>query len=328
MKTESFAKERWLPLLFGAACLGAVAIVVQHFSAEEEFARLAHQTNPVWLLAALGLQAITYLAQGEIWRNAGKSSGSTLSIWTVYKLALIKLFVDQALPSAGFSGTIVVARLLGHHALRRPVVSAILVISTTSFFFAYVVSLTGALMFLFFTGRNAALIIVPSILFMVSGVALSVAMIGLSGRNLVQHLGRFGRFAVVQNALSAMREADGELVRNIQIQVRAALYQALTFLLDGVTLWMLLRSLGVAASPAHAFASFMIANLVRTIGIVPGGLGTFEATAVLMLKMDGISVAAALSATVLFRLVTFVLPMAPGLWFSRHLLRQHHPRPV
>jgi uncharacterized protein (TIRG00374 family) len=327
MRLGSFAKERWLPLVFGAACLVAVLIVVRHFSHEEEFASLASQTDPYWLLAALGLQAATYFAQGEIWRNVAGNSGSDLSVWTVYRLALIKLFVDQVVPSAGFSGALAVARMLGRHALSRHVVSATLVISTTSFFFAYIVSLAGALMILLFTGYNTAFVVVPSILFMISAVALSFAMIVLSGRNLFGQMGRFARLAVVLNAMSAMKEADAELVRNVNIQLRATLYQVATFVLDGLTLWMLLRSLGIAASPAHAFASFMIANLVRTIGIIPAGLGTFEATAVLMLKMDGISVAAALSAIVLFRLVTFILPMMPGLWFSRHLVRRHHPHP-
>jgi Mg2+-importing ATPase len=188
--------------------------------------------------------------------------------------------------------------------------------------------LSGALVILILAGHNTAFVVVPSLVFMVSVVALSCGILVLSGRNLVAHWGRFGRLAVVQNSMSAMKEADSQLVRNLRVQSYAMFCQAATFVLDGLTLWMLLRSLGIAASPAHVFASFMIANLVRTIGIVPGGLGTFEATAVLMLKMDGISVAAALSATVLFRVVTFVLPMAPGLWFSRHLVRRHHPHPA
>jgi P-type Mg2+ transporter len=61
----------------------------------------------------------------------------------------------------------------------------------------------------------------------------------------------------------------------------------------------------------------MIANLVRTISFIPGGLGTFEGAVVLMLKAGGTSVAAALSAALLFRGLTFFVPMVPGLWFSR-----------
>jgi uncharacterized membrane protein YbhN (UPF0104 family) len=66
----------------------------------------------------------------------------------------------------------------------------------------------------------------------------------------------------------------------------------------------------------------MIANIVRTISFIPGGLGTFEATAVLMLKMGGVSVAVGLSTALLFRGPTFFLRMAPGLWFSRRLTKR------
>jgi Mg2+-importing ATPase len=78
--------------------------------------------------------------------------------------------------------------------------------------------------------------------------------------------------------------------------------------------------LGVTASVSGVFVSFMIASLLRTMGIVPGGLGTFEATSVLMLRMVGIDVAVALSATLLFRGLSFWLPMFPGYWCSRRLL--------
>jgi Mg2+-importing ATPase len=91
-------------------------------------------------------------------------------------------------------------------------------------------------------------------------------------------------------------------------------------LLDAATFWVLLRALGVTASVGGVFVSFMIASLFRTMGIVPGGLGTFEATSVLMLRMVGIDVAVALSATLLFRGLSFWLPMLPGYWCSHRLL--------
>src|SRR5437867_13212307 len=64
------------------------------------------------MLAALTLQAATYLAQGEIWRSVGRMAGTPLAVTLVYKLTLAKLFFDQALPSAGLSGTVVVAQAL------------------------------------------------------------------------------------------------------------------------------------------------------------------------------------------------------------------------
>jgi lysylphosphatidylglycerol synthase-like protein len=181
--------------------------------------------------------------------------GRRLRLPFVYKLALAKLFVDQALPSAGVSGTVVVAQVLERSALGREAVLAGIVVNTTSFFIAY----TGAI-----------------------AVALAICY----------------QF-------------------HLHLQVVASLYQLITFLLDALTLWSLIRSVGANADISYVFASFMIANLVRTISFIPGGLGTFEGAVVLMLKAGGTSVAAALSAALLFRGLTFFVPMVPGLWFSR-----------
>jgi uncharacterized protein (TIRG00374 family) len=238
----------------------------------------------------------------------------------LYKLALAKLFVDQALPSAGVSGTIVAAQALERSALPRGAVLAGVVINTTSFFTAYIVALCVALGILFRLGRANPVILVPSLLFLLVSGVLAAGTLLLSGRDLTRPGHRFLRFRLVRNALNAMKDADPALVRNVKVQALAAICQLITFLLDAVTLWTLVRSLGADLSLSYAFASFMVANLVRTLSFIPGGLGTFEAAAVLMLRLGGLSVAASLSTVLLFRGVTFFLPMAPGLWFSRRLV--------
>jgi len=315
-------RERWLRLVVGIGFFAAVVIIARHFSEEQAFVRLARQTNPYWFVVALLLQMGTYAAQGEIWRKVAQTEGRHLSAWAVYKLALIKLFVDQALPSAGFSGALIVGRVLDHHALRRTSVYAAAVINSTSFFFAYVLSLGVALAVLVLSEKASTVTIVLSIVFMTFSASVGVGMLALTGQDVAARLGGFGRVFIVRSSLVAVRDADVSIVRNPRIQTEATVFQLLTFLLDGLTLWTLVRSLGVAVSPGHAFSSFMIANLIRTAGVVPAGLGTFDATVVLMLTMEDMSLAAALAATILFRVITFLLPMVPGLWFSRHLL--HH----
>jgi Mg2+-importing ATPase len=98
--------------------------------------------------------------------------------------------------------------------------------------------------------------------------------------------------------------------------------------LDAGTLWTLLAAVGAHATVGGVFASFMVASLFRTMGIVPGGLGTFEATSVLMLRLVGVELAEALSATLLFRFFSFRLPMVPGYWFSRRATAPPDGAPV
>jgi len=323
---SSFKKVRWVSWLLGAAFLGGVVIIASHASEGEAFLRLILEAKPLWLVAAFVLQAATYVAQGEIWRNLGRRAGHPLPFALMYKLALAKLFVDQALPSAGLSGTIVVAQVLEQGALPRVEVLAGAVVNTTSFFFAYVVSLAGALIILSLFGQANAFTVVSSVVFMLLSAGLGWAMMALSGKDIGKRIGWAGRLGVVRDALEVMKDADPKIARDIRLQLIATGYQFATFLLDALTLWMLIRSLGAAVHPSYVFASFMLANLVRTIGIVPGGLGVFEAASVLMLRAGGVSVAVALSATLLFRGLTFVLPMAPGMWYSRRLTKAPRSR--
>jgi len=315
--------SRWLSWLFGIAVLFGVVIAVRHFSEEKAFVRLASKAKPVWVLAALTLQAATYLAQGEIWRAVGRRAGTPLALPLVYKLALAKLFFDQAIPSAGLSGTLVVAQALEKQgALPRSAVLAGALVNTTSFFIAYATALAAALIVLSFLGHASFVLVSASILFIFLSAALVVGLLAFSGRDVLRGWPNWlFRYRIVQNAAGVMKDADLRLVHNVRLQLIASCLQLVTFLLDAATLWMLIRSLGATARLSHAFASFMIANLVRTVSFIPGGLGTFEAAAVVMLKLDGISVAVGLSTALLFRGLTFFLPMAPGLWFSRRVHR-------
>jgi uncharacterized membrane protein YbhN (UPF0104 family) len=54
---------------------------------------------------------------------------------------------------------------------------------------------------------------------------------------------------------------------------------------------------------------------------VPGGLGTFEASSVALLRLQGVSVESALAATLLLRGLTFWLPMLPGFALARRETR-------
>jgi Mg2+-importing ATPase len=84
-------------------------------------------------------------------------------------------------------------------------------------------------------------------------------------------------------------------------------------------MWVLIRSLGSRGHIVGVFASFMISTLLRTLSITPGGLGAFEAASTFSLKLAGVPLPVALSATLLFRGLSFWLPMLPGLLFARPL---------
>ena len=310
----------WLSWLIGIGMLIGVIGVALHWSEERALWRLAERARPWWMALAIALQVCTYLAQGEIWRLVARTRGVTVPMAAAFKLSLAKLFIDQALPSAGISGTLVAARALEQRGVARGIVRASMVIDGVAYYSAYVLALVAALLFTLGDGRAKLLFLPAALLLAAFSVALAVAAGALAGRGSALPA-RFRRVPLLGKTVALLAEADPVLVRSIPLAMKSVALQLAVVLLDTGTLWTLVRALGETASMPAVFASFMASSLLRTISIVPGGLGVFEAASVLTLQQAGTSVPVALGATLLFRGLSFWFPMAPGLWFVRGIRR-------
>lgn len=311
----------WLSWLLGAAVLVGVIAAALHFAEAEAFLKLARAAQPWWLGLAVLLQAMTYVLEGEVWRVALRAGGCSLTVVRAWQLSLSKLFLDQAVPSAGLSGTLAVARELGRSGMPRAVITAAVVVRMVSYYAAYAATLLVSLLIAHRHGQSNALIGIVATVFVGYALAFSAVVLAMSGR-----AARWHRITNVhvRKALGLLEAVDPGLTRNPLVLGHASLLQFGIILLDVATMWAVLQALGFSAAPAGVFATVVLANLFRSIGVLPGGLGSFEAAAVLMLKLFGVPVAVALAATLVFRGLSFWLPMLPGFWCSRRLVYGRH----
>lgn len=311
----------WVSWLVGIAFVVAVAWSALHFSEAEEIAALAQRAHPAWLWLALGLQLATYAAQSEVWRAVGAAVGFKLRFATLFRLSLAKQFLDEALPSAGLSGAAGTAKELEHIGVSPPIAMATVVLNVTGYFFAYAILLTTALTILPITSVSLRVVGVAAAVFIVMSVGISVSLLWVVGRRHGKIAAHSRLFKPLHDLFDYVDGADRALVRSTRLNGYATGCQSAIILLDAATIWTLLNAMGAYLHPLIVFAGFMIANMFRTFGVLPGGLGTFEAGAVWMLESAGASLPAALSATLLFRGLSFWLPMLPGAWCAKDLGR-------
>ena len=309
----------WVQWLFGLALLAGVITVVLHRSEADAFVAVARRARPWWLLLAMVLQAGTYLAQAQVWREVVRASRLRLRLREAFGLSLAKLFVDQIVPSVGVSGSVMLAEALETRAIPRKTAAAAVAIQTASYYAAYLIGV-GTALAIAVTRAGAARWLAPLAgAFLVVAGPLTVAAIALPGRAHGRHTSRLLRLRPLRSALEYLQSADPTLVRSPALMAKCVAWQLAILVLDASTLWTLLAALGTTASPPGVFISFVVASLVRTLGVVPGGLGTFEAACIAMLRLAGVDLATALSAALLLRGLSSWLPMLPGLWYSRRL---------
>jgi len=312
----------WIAWLSGLAALGFVIWMAQRKAETRELAHLLHQAAPLWLGLALLLQVITYVLQAEAWHALLRRARAKVSRTALLRLSIAKLFVDQALPSAGVSGTAVMLQGLQSRRVDSRVLAAGVVVETVTYYVGYCLCILAAIVMAFAAGYRR----LPVLL----GFAFVVAITALLGWILL-HLARGGslhlphwleRVPGVRFLRVKMESARADLLKDQGVLWAATLWQIGIHLADAATIWALLLAVGTRLSPPPVYVAFMLASLARTVGIVPGGLGTFEAVSITVLRAGGAPVSAALAATLLFRALSFWLPMVPGWWVARGELQR------
>lgn len=313
------SEKQWLRRgwLIGLVLLLGVITLVVGRADEQEFINLLRRSAPQWLLVAAVLQACTYVCAAKAWTLSLAHMGYHHPLRRLIPLGLAKLFTDQAVPSAGISGTLLLVHSFQKRQIPREAAMGTVFVGLVAYYAAYVLCVGVALLVLWWHGDlNQALLTLASALAL---LALSVPLVILWLRS---HPGiasqrYFRRLPLVKDFLQTLEDVPLGVLKAPILMVWLIAIQVAVFLLDAATLWVMLRAVGTVLSFEQIFACFIMASLVATLLIMPGGIGTFEGTAVAMLHLFGVPLEAGLAATLLLRGFTFWLPMLPGLWLAR-----------
>jgi uncharacterized protein (TIRG00374 family) len=301
----------------GVLVLAGLISFILHFGDIGVFIDKLKAADPLWLAAALGSQAITYVCAALIWARVMAKAGYHRRVVDLLDLAVVELFANQAIPTGGLSGSVIVVRGLIRRAVPSPIAVTALLIAALSYYGAYLLIAIAAFVLLWYSGDLSDAWLSLSIVF--AGVVIFIGgslllLMRLRGRFIPTSLLSWPPAKRIAEMLSRVRR---DLVADASLLTQTTALQAAIFLLDAATLWLVLQAIGTQIVPSHAFISFVLASVVATLSPLPLGLGSFEGTCVAVLHLLGVQIEAGLAATLIFRGFTFWLPMLPGIWLIR-----------
>lgn len=117
----------------GLILLSGLILIVTHYGELAHFVRLVRQAEPLWLIMALLLQSATYVSVASVWYLALRKAGLHHSFISLIPIGVAKLFSDQAMPSAGMSGTAFFITALNRRGVPTPLCMASLLLSLVAF---------------------------------------------------------------------------------------------------------------------------------------------------------------------------------------------------
>lgn len=305
----------------GVLLLGALLVVATHWSEQEELARLLRESQPRWLLAGAAFQLLTYVCAAGVWQRAFAWGGGGPRLASLVPLGLAKLFTDQALPSIGMSGTLVVVRGLERRGVPRTTAVAAMLTGLAAYYLAYFAGTLATITILWRRGELRLAILLPAALIGLFAAGVPLAMFALRRVALRRPPRWIERWPGARVISAALHDAPPGSLFAPRLLLETTLLQLAIFVLDAATLDVALRAVATPLPFSAVFASFLVASVVSSLAWVPGGLGTFEGSCVAMLHLHGSSIEGALAATLLLRGMTFWLPMLPGFAMARRETR-------
>ncbi len=316
-------RPRLAGLIVGAVALVALFAFVFHIGDLEDFARLAANADPFWILLALVAQVLAFATQALVWGLVLARRKSAVPRRSLFLLTLGKLFADQAIPSAGVSGAV----FFIHALIRRGVAGAdaftAFVFGATSFILAFILFAASALGWLFFAGGpldQFSVNVADLHYFAIASILLLFVIAAL-------FLASQSRAPAGSERLKTARGTAAHAFKLIYVDrglfAFCLFLQAIARLLDAVTLWIAFQALGGGVPFSTAIIAVSLASLAATIAPTPMGLGSFEAGLLAALAALGLGVEAAFAGGVIYRGLTLFLPLAIGFFIvQRELLKK------
>ncbi|MET7771805.1 lysylphosphatidylglycerol synthase domain-containing protein [Nocardia sp. NPDC005366] len=264
-----------------------------------------------WLLGALAMSALTYLAAALTVLGA---SPRPLAFGRTVKVQLATSFANRLAPY-GIGGTAVNERYLERSGLPRGIAVGTIAVIAASGVVLHLLQLIGAGIWL---GQSRQLLdsALPSGWVLLAGFVVAMTAIGVAIALLVR---RPDWLAEVRGTASSMvgvlrRPREAALLLTGQIGGNIAYIAALGFSV---------YAFGGTPSAALVTAVFLGGSALGAASPTPAGLGVVEASLVAGLMVGGVADGPAVAGVLAYRLVTFWLPAALG-FFAFKSLERHH----
>lgn len=254
--------------------------------------------SPIWVVAAIAMTVLLFLASGYAQYAASQGAGSLKKLTT---LELTGAFIDHFMPFNAGSVSLIARyyRQLGMTWTRSLTISlypTIFGMATTLALVAVVSPVTLSHLFRrTFDGK-----------ILLWGFA--IAAVAVAGTLVIAAPLRKRVQAVVVNVLQGIAGIPF-WPQFVQLVVACVCLRVA----GGLALAFSVYAVHSSITVIDAFTVFVTAQIVASLSPTPGGIGTTDAFLVVGLTSVGIDLPYAVAASLVFRLVTFWLPIIPGM---------------
>ena len=320
-------------IFFYVLCILLFVFVVLYFTEIKKDIKLFTKVNAYWLgIAVLG-QACTYFLGAMVYRQLLGlfDIDVKVTIWKLIQASIVTLFFNQTVPSAGVSGNTFFFNFLRKRNVPVDNILPLIFIELLTFYagmetIILLLAIFGAFFYKF-----------PALFWFILGCGFTAYLlfgigVGFLGRR--RTIGflykKMEASKLFKKVLSRLKKSfpsdisidDIQSPRQFFIEHKrgtliATILQVCIFLADSFTIFALFWGLGVEITIWQVATAYVLTKIISLLPFLPGALILYEGGMTLFFSRMGINVGTAVVVTLLYRALSFWLPILLGFFLYR-----------
>jgi len=285
--------------------------------------------RPQWLLVALFFQYLTYFFEAKSYDVILRLWKYVVAVESIMKRLVISRFIGRSVPSLSIAGNVYVAKKFSEDGLPKNDAIQTVLMNTVNYYLAVLIFAAFSYLYLWTHNKLTLVEVIFFALFVL--IAYAIFAVGYFGAKKHRRLGVYydkfiGRFHTAAselfgegNSKQQERPEEGKIDRREapMLVPMAFVWEIARFLADSITIYFIFVGLGERTHFGIVMVGFAMATIFGLISFFPGGIGQFEAAQILVYGSLGVPVQAAIAATLIYRLLSFWLPLPLGAYLYK-----------
>lgn len=311
------------------------SLFLYKFSEVKNVVHLFEEIKPLWFLLAITAQFLTYFFTANTYYYILKiyNQEKIFSKWELFKLSIVILFINQIIPAAGLSGNGFLVYFLEKRNLDSKKGLTVVILELFTYYASHLVFLIlgfGYVIFLLHENLSQYIIgvgIIGACIF----IALNVAILFFGNNRVIEFVNKtiskyrilnfvFKKFKLKSQKNSHIENVDSpwNIVKNKSKKlILPILFQGCVILSDAVTILILFFGFNCHPAFSAIVTGLILTKIIAMLSIVPGSLIFFEGSMIIFYSAFGIPIETAVVVTLMFRALSFWLPIPIGLFLYK-----------
>lgn len=300
------------------------------------------KVNTAVLLLMIPLQILNYDAYARLYRSFFAILGEKVRYWSMYKVSLELNFVNSILPSGGVSGisyfsvrmrslgvsgtkgtlSQVMKLLLLFVSFQPLLIFGVLLLAARNHVNDFVILVAGSLITLLIVGTLLGLYVIES------RSRINTTLLYLTRlTNTIIHLFRRANSETINlaNAEKAFNDLHDNYIilkQNWRALKMPFVYTMLANLTEIAKLYVVYVAFSEFVNVGAVILAYSVANFAGLISVLPAGIGIYEALMTGVLVATGIPAPLSIPVTIMYRVLSMTIQLAPGYYFYRRALNE------